>query len=420
MRYEAEQKMKRVYLDYAATGPIKKEVVKAMEPFFSGHFGNPSSLHRFGQETKAALDQAREKMAQFLNCKPGEIIFTSGGTESDNLILRGIVSRWHKPHIITSVIEHHAILHTCKELERQGLAEITYLPVDKLGMVSVSEVKKAIRKNTILVSIMYANNEIGTIEPIREIGKMIEKHNSQSSKQHTYFERSEKKGSRAAARGPYFHTDAVQAIGYLNCDVKYLHVDALSLSAHKFGGPKGVGALYIKEGIRISPQSTGGGQEYGKRAGTENVPGIVGLGKAIEIIGNKSQKLKTKKISALRDRLISGVLKTIPDVVLTGHPTKRLPNSVSFCFKYIEGESILFNLDLKGVAASSGSACTSGSLEPSHVLLACGFDHRTAQGSMRFTLGEANTEAEIDYVLKILPDIILKIRKISPYWRKNV
>jgi cysteine desulfurase len=435
--------MRKIYLDYAATSPTKPEVLEAMEPYFLKKFGNPSSLHSFGQEARAAVDKAREQIAQFLNCKPEEIIFTSGGTESDNLALRGVVyARWcHEntlsisparklrsrlpsllrrsvgdparsgcatvflatssllpPHIITSAIEHHAVLHTCQDLEKQGLAEVTYLPVDKFGRVSVEDVRKEIKENTVLVSIMYANNEIGTIEPIREIGKIIEKVN-----------RSQISNLKSQI---LFHTDAVQAIGYLNCDVKYLHVDMLSLSAHKFGGPKGVGVLYVKENVGIKPEITGGGQEYKKRAGTENVPGIVGLGKAIELIQKDKQ---VSKISKLRDKLIDGILRKIPDVILTGHPTERLPNSASFCFKYIEGESIMINLDLQGVAVSTGSACTSGSLEPSHVLIACGFDHQTAQGSIRFSLGEQTTEEDINYVLKILPPIVKRLRKMSPF-----
>lgn len=394
--------MKRVYLDYAATSPTKPEVLEAMKPYFLKKFGNPSSLHRFGQETRAAIDKARGQVAKFLNCQPKEVIFTAGGTESDNLALRGIINYQSlisnkKPHIITSSIEHHAVLHTCQDLEKRGLAEVTYLPVDKYGRVSVGDVKKAIKENTVLISIMYANNEIGTIEPIREIGKMIEKLKIENPKLKIYF-----------------HTDAVQAVGYLNCDVKYLHVDLLSLSAHKFGGPKGVGALYIRENVWFMPEITGGGQEYEKRAGTENVPGIVGLGKAIEIVERDGKLGIRKKITRLRDRLIDGILRKIPDVILTGHPTERLPNSASFCFKYIEGEAMLMNLDLKGIAASSGSACTSGSLEPSHVLLACGIDRETVQGSLRLTLGEGTTEEEIDYVLKILPPIVKKLRKMSP------
>lgn len=395
--------MKRIYLDYAATSPVKPEVLKAMEPYFSDKFGNPSSLHIFGQEAKAAIDKVREEVARFLNCKPTEIIFTSGGTESDNLAVRGAVQSapFLLPHIITSAIEHHAVLHTCQDLEKIGLAEVTYLPVNQYGQVSVEDVKKAIKENTVLVSIMYANNEIGTIEPIREIGKMIEKENQ-------------------SRESPIlFHTDAVQAIGYLNCDVKYLHIDMLSLSAHKFGGPKGVGALYKKDGIVLSPQITGGGQEYKIRAGTENVAGIVGLGKAISLLMAENYDLKIKKIARLRDRLISGILKNIPRVLLTGHPSQRLPNCASFCFEDIEGESILISLDLEGVAASSGSACTSGSLEPSHVLVACGIDRRLIQGSLRLTLGELTTEEEIDYVLKVLPKIVKKLRKISPYSKEK-
>jgi len=403
--------MKRIYLDYAATSPIKKTVLQAMQPYLLDKFGNPSSLHSFGQEARAGVDWAREQVAKFLNCKPTEIIFTSGGTESDNLAIRGVIeeqrakSKEQKlPHIITSAIEHHAVLHTCQDLEKKGLAEVTYLPVDKFGRVSVSDVRKAIKENTVLVSIMYANNEIGTIEPIRDIGKMIEKTNK--------FRISDF-GFRIL-----FHTDAVQAVGYLNCDVKYLHVDMLSLSAHKFGGPKGVGALYVREGVNLAPEITGGGQEYKKRAGTENVPAIVGLGEAVTTINNQQPTIN--KIQKLRDELIDGILREIPDVILTGHPKERLPNIASFCFKYIEGESIMLNLDLKGVAVSTGSACTSGSLQPSHVLMACGFNHETTQGSIRFSLGEDTTEEEIDYVLKILPPIVKRLRKMSPFGKEKL
>jgi len=403
--------MKRIYLDYAATSPTKKTVLQAMQPYFLDKFGNPSSLHSFGQEARAGVDWAREQVAKFLNCKPTEIIFTSGGTESDNLAIRGVTeeqrakSKEQKlPHIITSAIEHHAVLHTCQDLEKKGLAEVTYLPVDKFGRVSVSDVRKAIKENTVLVSIMYANNEVGTIEPIRDIGKMIEKTNK--------FRISDF-GFRIL-----FHTDAVQAIGYLNCDVKYLHIDMLSLSAHKFGGPKGVGALYVKEGINLAPEITGGGQEYKKRAGTENVPAIVGLSAAIATTNNQQPTIN--KIQKLRDKLIDGILREIPDVILTGHPKERLPNIASFCFKYIEGESIMLNLDLKGVAVSTGSACTSGSLQPSHVLMACGFNHETTQGFIRFSLGEDTTEEEIDYVLKILPPIVKRLRKMSPFGKEKL
>lgn len=414
--------MKRIYLDYAATFPTKKTVLQAMQPYFLDKFGNPSSLHSFGQEARAGVDWAREQVAKFLNCKPTEIIFTSGGTESDNLAIRGVIegqrakSKEQKlPHIITSAIEHHAVLHTCQDLEKKGLAEVTYLPVDKFGRVSVSDVRKAIKENTVLVSIMYANNEIGTVEQIREIGKMIEKIRNPKSAIVPIRNKSQIPNLKSQI---LFHTDAVQAIGYLNCDVKYLHVDMLSLSAHKFGGPKGVGALYVKEGINLVPEITGGGQEYKKRAGTENVPAIVGLSAAIATINNQQSTIN--KIQKLRDKLIDGILREIPDVILTGHPKERLPNIASFCFKYIEGESIMLNLDLKGVAVSTGSACTSGSLQPSHVLMACGFNHETAQGSIRFSLGEDTTEEEIDYVLKILPPIVKRLRKMSPFGKEKL
>lgn len=397
----------RIYFDYAATSPTKQEVVQAMLPYFHKNFGNPSSIHTFGQEARIAVDQARQKVANFLNCNTEEIIFTSGGTEADNLAIRGTVlarvadfrKNKTRPHIITSSIEHHAVLHTCEDLEHSKVAEVTYLPVDKYGLVSLTDLRKSIKENTVLVSIMYANNEIGTIEPIREIGKMIERINKARSKNKILF-----------------HTDAVQAIGYLDCDVKYLHVDMLSLSAHKFGGPKGIGALYIKQNVGIMPEITGGGQEYKKRAGTENVPGIVGLGKAIELVGKNKEK--AVKIKQLRDRIINGILTEIDDVVLTGHPDMRLPNLASFCFKYIEGESILISLDLMGVAVSTGSACTSASLKPSHVLLACGFSPQDAQGSLRISLGEENTKEEVDYLLKALPPIIKRLKNLSPFGRR--
>jgi len=400
--------MKRIYLDYAATTPTKKEVWEAMKPYFLTEFGNPSSLHSFGQKARARVDWAREELARFLNCQPTEIIFTSGGTESDNLVLKGLVNYYlntfkTKPHLITSQIEHHAILHTCQDLEERGWAEVSYLPVDQYGRLKVAEVEKAIRENTILVSIMYANNEIGTIEPIREVGKMIERVNRKRAKEKRIF----------------FHTDAVQAVGYLNCDVQHLHLDLLSLSGHKIGGPKGIGALYVRKGVPLQPELTGGAQEFGLRAGTENVPGIVGLGKAIELLQSKAYQNKVARMVKLRDYLIENVLKTIDDVILTGHSTERLPNSASFCFKYVEGESILISLDLEGVAASSGSACTSRSLEPSHVLLACGLDHQTAQGSIRLTLGEETKKEEIDHLLKVLPKIIERLRKMSPFGNQN-
>ncbi len=416
--------MKKIYFDHAATTPVDKKVFEAMEPYFSKKYGNPSSIHTFGQETKAVIEDAREKVAEFLNCNPEEIIFTSGGTESDNLAIRGVAFgiqkrlrakglelrridnkaqsprlRAQSLHIITSTIEHHAVLHTVEDLEKNFDFETTYLPVDQYGMVKPEDVRKAIKENTILVSVMYANNEVGTIQPISDITDVIAKSKEQRAK--------------SKKQLPLiFHTDAVQATGYLDCDVKKLEVDLLSISAHKIYGPKGVGALYIKKGTPLLPIQTGGGHERKRRAGTENVPGIVGLGKAIELV-TKNRVQESIKIKKLRDKLIKGVLE-IPDVILTGHPKKRLPNSASFCVKFIEGESMLINLDMKGVACSTGSACTSGSLEPSHVLTAMGISPQTTQGSLRVTLGENNTEKEIDYFLKVLPEIVEKLREMSP------
>ena len=397
--------MNKIYFDHAATSPVKKEVIETMKPYFDKVYGNPSSVHFFGQEARKAVEESREKVAEFLNCTPEEIVFTSGGTEADNLALRGIINYQtsiikQKPHLITSVIEHHAILHTCQDLEKKELAQVSYLPVDKWGQVSVSDVKKAIKENTVLVSIMYANNEIGTIQPIKEIGKLILNIKNKKSK-------------------IVFHTDAVQAIEYLNCDVNYLGVDLLSLSAHKFGGPKGVGALFIRKNTGITPRITGGEQENKMRAGTENVPGIVGLGKAIQELRNKNDESRIKKIQQLRDKLIDGIMRKIRDVILTGHPENRLPNSASFCFKYIEGESILISLDLEGVAVATGSACTSSIYEPSHVLLASGIKPEVAQGSIRITLGEQNTKEEVEYLLKTLPPIVKRLRKMSPLNKKG-
>ena len=390
--------MPRIYFDHAATTPIDPRVKRAMLPFLGEQFGNPSSIfHQEGQIAHRAIDEARKRVANFLNCIPEEIIFTSGGTESDNLALKGIFEALKNQgnHIITSSIEHHAILHTCEYLEKYHGAKITYLPVDRYGLVSLKDLEKAITKKTILVSIMYANNEVGTIEPIAEIGKFIQAKSCQRKVK------------------IYFHTDAVQAAGYLDCNVQKLGVNALSLSAHKIYGPKGIGALYLKKGTPFVPQMQGGGQENNKRAGTENVAGIIGLAKALELaIDNKS---KIKKIEILRDKLIKGILKKIPQVILTGHPQKRLPNSASFCFKNVEGEALLISLDQKGIAASSGSACTSGSLEPSHVLLAMGIKPEIAHGSLRLTLGQDNTEADVEYLLKVLPNIVKRLRKISPF-----
>ena len=391
--------MTKIYLDYAASAPVRPQIKKKILPFLSENFGNPSSIHSFGRIARKAIDESRNQVANFLNCEPSEIIFTAGGTEADNLALRGISNFQFpisnsKPHIITTKIEHHAVLHTCQVLEKEKVAEVTYLDVDENGQINLNDLKKAIKPNTILVSIMYANNETGVILPIREIGKMIEKEN------------------RLRKNQIYFHTDAVQAAPYLNCDTKYLHVHLLSISGHKLGTPKGIGALFIKKGVPIKPQITGGEHEYGKRAGTENVLGIVALGEAVKLANDKKEIDKIKK---LRDYLENGIIAKISDVEINGNTKNRLPNITNLNFKYVEGESILLNLDLKGVAASSGSACTSGSLEPSHVIMAMYRNPLRAHGSIRFSLGWDSKKKEIDYVLKILPEIIKKLRKISPF-----
>lgn len=386
--------MQKVYLDNAATTRVHPEVVQAMLPYFTEQYGNPSSPHSWGQEAEAALMRARAQVAASLNAaKPEEIIFTGGGSESDNMVLRGVAHAYARKgrHIITSAVEHHAVLHTLEAMEREGLAEVTYLPVDADGLVSVQDVADAIRPDTILVSIMFANNEVGTIMPVAEIGALCRE------------------------RGVLFHTDAVQAVGHVPVDVQAQNIDLLSLSAHKFHGPKGIGALYVKKGVRVPALLLGGAQERGKRAGTENVPGIVGLGAAIERASAHLEE-HAAHMRSLRDRLIAGVEQRIPDVKLNGHRTKRLPGNVNFSIRYIEGESILLMLDINGVAASSGSACTSGSLDPSHVLLAMGLTHEVAHGSLRMTLSEFTTEQEIDYVLELLPKIVERLRAMSPLY----
>lgn len=386
--------MQKVYLDNAATTRVHPEVVQAMLPYFSEQYGNPSSPHSWGQEAEAALMRARAQVAAALNAsKPEEIIFTGGGSESDNMVLRGVAHAYARKgrHIITSAVEHHAVLHTLEAMEREGLAEVTYLPVDADGLVSVQDVADAIRPDTILVSIMFANNEVGTIMPVAEIGALCRE------------------------RGVLFHTDAVQAVGHVPVDVQAQNIDLLSLSAHKFHGPKGIGALYVKKGVRVPALLLGGAQERGKRAGTENVPGIVGLGAAIERASAHLEE-HAAHMRSLRDRLIAGVEQRIPVVKLNGHRTKRLPGNVNFSIRYIEGESILLMLDINGVAASSGSACTSGSLDPSHVLLAMGLTHEVAHGSLRMTLSEFTTGQEIDYVLELLPKIVERLRAMSPLY----
>jgi cysteine desulfurase len=387
--------MKRIYFDHSATTAVDPEVAKVVLEYMTGKFGNPSSVHFFGREAHKAVDEARVQVAALLHAEPNEIFFTSGGTESDNLALKGVAyaNRKKGNHIITTQIEHHAIFHTCEYLEKQGF-KVTYLPVDENAMININDLKNAITDQTILISIMFANNEVGTIQPIKEIGEI------------------------AKARGIYFHTDAVQAVGSIPVDVKALNIDLLSLSGHKFHAPKGVGAIYIRKGVRIEAQQLGGAHERNMRAGTENVPGIVGLGKASEIARTEMDQ-KIKYLTNLRNSLIDGVMKAIPEVKLNGHPETRLPGNVNFSFAYVEGESLLLNLDLKGIAASSGSACTSGSLDPSHVLLAMGMTHETAHGSLRISLGKENTPEDIAYALEVLPPILEKLRSMSPLYGKS-
>ena len=384
-----------IYLDHAATTAVDPRVVQAMLPFWTERYGNASSIYGLGRDSHRALDEARQTVADVLHCSPNEVVFTSCGTESDNLALRGLAfdrrARAKKNHIITSSIEHHAIGHTVDQLVTQFGFDASYVPVDSCGVVHPQAVEEAIRPDTALISIMYANNEVGTIEPIAEIGAL------------------------ARAHSIPFHTDAVQAGGSLDLDVRSLNVDMLSLSAHKFYGPKGVGLLYARKGVSLMPMQTGGGHERGKRAGTENVAYIAGLATALRL-AHEERGASEQRIARLRDRLVEGVLQRIPDSRLTGHPSLRLANSASFLFSYVEGESILLHLDMLGVAASSGSACTSGSLEPSHVLLAMGFKHEEAHGSLRLTLGKETTEEEVDYVLEVLPGIVENLRRMSPLY----
>jgi cysteine desulfurase len=388
--------MKRIYLDNAATTALSPRVLEAMMPYLTEIYGNASSPHSFGQEARRGVEAARDMVAAALGADPAEIIFTGGGTESDNTALFGVAEKYKNKgnHIITTNVEHHAILHTCDALARRGY-EITYLPVDEYGLVTPEQVAAAITDKTILVSIMFANNEVGTIMPIPEIARVCHE------------------------KGVLFHTDAVQAVGHVPVNVKEMGIGMLSLSAHKFHGPKGVGALYLKKGIRLPSYIVGGEQEKGRRAGTENVAGIVGLGAAIEsAVANMPENVA--RMTRLRDKLINGILATIPEVKLNGHPTKRLPNNANVSIKFIEGESILLMLDMNGIAASSGSACTSGSLDPSHVLLAMGLTHEVAHGSVRLTLGDETTEEEIDYVLRTLPEVAKKLRFMSPLWKGPV
>lgn len=381
--------MRRVYLDHAATTPVRPEVFEAMVPYLQGKYGNPSSIHYFGREIRKDLDEARERVAKSLNADPREIYFTAGGTEADNLAIFGSVAHLGKKgsHIITSAVEHHAVLDTCKSLEKQGY-RVTILPVDEWGMVRPRDLEAAITDSTILVSIMHANNEVGTIQPINELIGI------------------------AHEREIRFHTDAVQSVGNVPVDVQDLQADMLSLSGHKIYGPKGVGVLYLRKGTKLSNIVHGGAQERNLRPGTENVAGIIGLAKALELAVAEQPETK-KRLTAFRNKLIDG-LTALPDVILNGHREQRLPGNVNVSILRVEGESLLLSLDMAGVAGSSGSACTSGSLDPSHVLMAMGLDHQTAHGSLRLTLGKSSTEADIDHVLSVVPGIVERLRDMSP------
>ena len=388
--------MKRIYLDYAATTPVHPEVVEAMLPYFTEHYGNPSSVHQFGLQAKVAMRDARAQVAGLIGAREEEIVFTGGGSEADNLAIKGVAWANGKKgrHIITSTIEHHAVLETLHFLEKEGF-RVTYLPVDGEGMVDPDAVRDVITGETVLISIMHANNEVGTIQSIAEIGAMAREHEI------------------------LFHTDAVQTVGHLPIDVKRQNVDMLSASAHKLYGPKGVGILYVRKGVRLTPLIHGGEQERRRRASTENIPGIVGFGKAAEIAQVEMVE-EGRRITALRDRLIEGLLERIDEISLNGHRTRRLPNNVNVSIRYVEGESMLLNLDMEGIAASTGSACSSGTLEPSHVLLALGRTHEEAHGSLRMSLGRYNTDEDIDRVLDVLPGIVNKLRAMSPLYKAKV
>jgi cysteine desulfurase len=381
-----------VYMDHAATTYTKQEVLNEMLPYFTEQFGNPSSIYSFARGSKKAIEEAREKVAKALGAEPAEIFFTAGGSEADNWALKGtaFANKAKGNHIITTKIEHHALLHTCEYLQKNGF-EVTYLDVDEYGRISLEELKNAITDKTIIISIMFANNEIGTVQPIEEIGKL------------------------AREKGVYFHTDAVQAVGNIEIDVKKLNIDMLSLAAHKFYGPKGIGVLYIRKGVKLDNLIHGGGQERKRRAGTENLPGIVGLGKAIEL-ATADIKGHNDKIINMRDRLLKGIMDRIPNTKLNGHPEQRLPGNINISFEFIEGESLLLLLDYAGICGSTGSACSSGSLDPSHVLLSIGLPHEMAHGSLRLSLGDLTKEEDIDYVLETLPGIVQKLRDMSPLY----
>jgi cysteine desulfurase len=378
-----------IYLDHAATTRLDTEVLEAMLPFLRDAYGNASSIYSLGRESRRAVEHSREVAAAFFGARPKEILFTSGGSESDNLALRGVAwaQRRRGEHIVTTQIEHHAVLHTCRALEKQGFA-VTYLAPDREGRIDPAQVAEALTERTILVSVMHANNEVGTVQPIGEIGTLLRE------------------------RGIVFHTDAVQSVGLLPVRPREIPADLVSLSAHKIYGPKGVGALYVRTGVRLTPQITGGDQEFDRRAGTENVAGIVGLGRALELVHGRGET-EPARLQALRDRLIQALQVRVPETLLTGHPTERLPGNASFIFRGIEGEPLLLNLDMRGVCASSGSACASGSVEPSHVLLAMGYTHAEAHGALRLTLGRENTDADVDTVLATLPELVASLRGLT-------
>lgn len=384
--------MKSIYMDNSATTKVKKEVLEAMIPYFTENYGNASSIYRLGRESRKALDSCREIVAKTIGADNKEIYFTSGGSEADNWAIKGVAyaNKNKGNHIITTKIEHHAVLHTCEFLQKEGF-EVTYLDVDEYGLIDLNQLREAITDKTILITIMFANNEIGTVQPIKEIGEI------------------------AKERKVYFHTDAVQAIGNIDIDVKELNIDLLSLSAHKFYGPKGVGALYVKKGVKLYPYIHGGAQEKNRRAGTENVANIVGLAKAIELAYENLEEHNNRLIS-LRNKLIQKITSNISHVRLNGHPEKRLPGNANVSIEFIEGEALLLSLDMVGIAGSSGSACTSGSLDPSHVLLAIGLPHEIAHGSLRLSLGDFNTEDEIDYVVENLVKIVNRLREMSPLY----
>lgn len=388
--------MENVYFDNAATTRLDETVLNEMMPYLKENYGNASSIYRLGRESRKAVETAREKIANVLNCEPKEIYFTAGGSESDNTIVKGIAHAYKNKgnHIIVSKIEHPAILETCKQLEKEGF-EVSYIGVDENGIINLDELKNAIKGTTILISVMFANNEIGTIQPIKEIGEIAKEHKI------------------------FFHTDAVQAVGLVKIDVKDLNIDALSMSGHKFYGPKGIGALYVKSGINFKKYIDGGHQERGKRAGTENVAGIVGMGKAIELAYENLDE-HVQKIKVLRDYYEKQVIERIPYIKINGDIENRLPGNSNISFRFIEGESLLLNLDLKGIAASSGSACSSGSLDPSHVLLAIGLSHEIAHGSLRISIGKYNTREEVDYLVENLESIVNKLRDMSPLWERFI